>query len=395
MIILNVLLSLLAMPLLVAALYLALLAAASLNARGLVITRPQLRFTFLIPAHNEAAGLQRTLDSLNRVNWPGTMFRVRVVADNCTDATAAVARGAGALVTERNDPDHPGKGQALKLGVAKCLEDSFTDAVVVIDADSTVDGNFLGAMQAHLLRGATVVQARYGVLNPGDGWRTRLMGVALALFHDVRSRGRQALGLSAGLRGNGMCFTRGGLSMVPLQADSLVEDVEQGIILGRAGVVVHHAMETRVLGEMPASRDAAASQRLRWELGRAQLRRIWLKQLWTEAWHNKSAVLADLAADLAMPTLSTVAVLIVLGWSTALILALAGGGLAALAMWSTALVLVVAYIARGVQLSGRGWRAWLDLGAAPLFVAWKLAVLLRNRTLPPTWVRTARVGERT
>lgn len=128
------------------------------------------------------------------------------------------------------------------------------------------------------------------MLNPDDGWRARLMTIALALFHDVRSRGREVLGLSAGLRGNGMCFTREILQRLPPRSTSVVEDVEQGIELGLAGVRVHHAMETRVLGEMPSQAGAAGTQRMRWEHGRALLRRKWLVVLGAEAWKQRNKV---------------------------------------------------------------------------------------------------------
>ncbi len=392
--VLHALLVLLAVPALLASAYLAVLALASLAARPLKVTRPYLRFTFLVPAHNEARGLLRTLDSLHNVAWPPSMARVHVVADNCTDATARIARSVGAVVTERHDVLNLGKGFALAAGVRECLADPFADAVVVIDADSTVDASFLAVMQAHLMRGASVVQSRYGVLNASQGWRPRLMTVALALFHDVRSRGREVLGLSTGLRGNGMCFTREVLVAHPPQSTSLVEDVEQGISLGLAGVLVHHAMETRVLGEMPVSSAAATSQRLRWEVGRAQLRRHWMRQLLRAAWAQKSRVLADLAADLAMPSLTS----LVLGTVVGLVLSVAvavSGPPVALVMWGSACALLALYITRGVQLSGAGWRAWLDLGAAPLFMAWKVALGLRRRVpAPGVWTRTARAGEK-
>ncbi|MBI5493983.1 MAG: glycosyltransferase [Deltaproteobacteria bacterium] len=395
MVSLNLTLIVLAVPVLLLALYLAVLAAASRQARALPPGFPRLQFTFLVPAHDEEKVLARTLESLFAVNWPHNMFRVHVVADNCTDRTADIARRAGASVTERFDAGRRGKGHALAAGFAHCLADPFADAVIVIDADSTVDADFLVAMQAHVESGEQVVQARYGVLNAGAGWRARLMDIALALFHDVRSCGREVLGLSSGLRGNGMCFTREALNRLPPQSTSIVEDVEQGILLGRAGVTVHYALETRVLGEMPRQAAAAGTQRMRWESGRAQLRRRWLATLVAQAWRERSAVLADLALDLAMPPLSSLALIILAGWLAASAVALRGGGPGAWETWSAAALLLLLYVARGVDATGRGWRAWLDLGAAPLFVAWKLALRLRHRgpaALP--WVRTARAGER-
>ena len=98
-----------------------------------------------------------------------------------------------------------------------------------MDADTLVSPNLLRAFAARLDAGAAAVQARYGVRNPDASWRTRLMAIAFALFHDLRSLGRERLGLSAGLRGNGMCFSTRLLREVPHQAFSVVEDLEYGL----------------------------------------------------------------------------------------------------------------------------------------------------------------------
>ena len=176
---------------------------------------------------------------------------------------------------------------------------------------------------------------------------------------------------------------------------SLVEDVEQGIVLGRAGVRVHHAMETTVLGEMPSGAGAAGTQRVRWEQGRVQLRQKWLRNLLNKAWKLKSLMLLDLALDLAMPPFTTLVLLTATAWLAAGAVTLLGGGELAWMMWTAAALLLCFYVAHGVHLSPRGHRAWLDLGAAPLFVGWKVALALQRRAVAPaTWVRTQRVGEK-
>jgi cellulose synthase/poly-beta-1,6-N-acetylglucosamine synthase-like glycosyltransferase len=73
--------------------------------------RPGADVAVLIPAHNESAGIEATLRCLQAQLRAGD--RVLVVADNCDDDTAAVARDAGAEVIERIDAIHRGKGFAL------------------------------------------------------------------------------------------------------------------------------------------------------------------------------------------------------------------------------------------------------------------------------------------
>ncbi|HKY93144.1 MAG TPA: glycosyltransferase, partial [Nevskiaceae bacterium] len=114
----------------------------------------RLRFDILVPAHDEVVVLGRLLESLARLDWPRDQFRILVVADNCTDATATLARDAGAVVIERDDKEHWGKGYALLAGFAASREAGFADAVVVVDADSELSLNFLEACAVRIERGA-------------------------------------------------------------------------------------------------------------------------------------------------------------------------------------------------------------------------------------------------
>ncbi|MFS8068599.1 MAG: glycosyltransferase family 2 protein, partial [Byssovorax sp.] len=232
-----------------------------------------LRFDIVVPAHDEEAGIAATIGSLRALDYPADRYRILVIADNCTDATARVAADAGALVIERQDAAQRGKGYALALAFAQVERDDVADAVVVIDADSLVSPDLLRAFARRFAAGESVLQAAYGGRSPDSSWRSRLMVIALALFHGVRSLGRERLGLSAGLRGNGMGFSREVLRRVPARAFSIVEDVEYGIALAKAGYRVGYVHGAQVLGDMAPPGPAAASQRLRWERGRAALAR--------------------------------------------------------------------------------------------------------------------------
>ena len=225
------------------------------------------RFDVIVPAHNEELGIAATIASLLAVDYPAELRRVVVVADNCQDATAARAREAGAIVLERTDTSKRGKGYALERAFEQSLREGLADAVVVVDADTTVTANLLRAFAVRLSRGAVAAQAEYGVANRTASWRTRLMHIALTLFHCVRSRARERLGVSAGLRGNGMAFACSLLRDVPHDAFSIVEDIEYGIRLGLAGHRVEYAGEAQVFGQMVSTESASRSQRRRWEGG--------------------------------------------------------------------------------------------------------------------------------
>jgi len=369
-----------------------LLVLALLSARNPAPPRStgRLRFDVLVPAHDEAAGIARCVASLRALDWPGDRFRVIVIADNCGDDTAARARAAGAEVWERNDASARGKGHALAYAFARSRAERYAYAVVVVDADTEATPNLLEACAARIEAGAEAIQAHYGVRDPDGSWRARLMAIAYALFHTLRSRARERLGLSCGIRGNGWCVTHALLERAPYRAYSITEDIELGNTLGLAGCRVHYAGEAEVRADAAVSRAEAARQRQRWEGGRYALIRAQAPPLLRAAVARRDRVCLDLALDLLVLPLSWIA-LYDLGLLA--LAALAARVDPALAPWAWlaafAAGCVAVYVARGVALSGRGLRGVLDLAAAPLFVAWKLATLLRPFDRA-TWVPTRR-----
>ncbi len=362
-----------------------------------VTTSRTLRFAFLVPAHNEESGIAATVESLRAVDWPHDRFDVVVVADNCSDGTADVAKAAGARVLVRHNKELRGKGYALELGFAEILKTD-ADAVVVVDADTVVSKNLLAAFATRIEDGALAMQAEYGVRNVAASWRTQLMALALAMFHTLRSNARERLGLSAGLRGNGMCFSRACLTRFPQKAYGLVEDVEQGLALGRGGVRVVAVVDAHVLGEMVSGGKASESQRRRWEEGRAKLKREVLPAVIKDALRTRSLLLLDLAMDLLVPPLSTAAALVAAGLvveAVRVIAVVSAGGAVDLV---TAFALLpaaslVLYVLRGMQLSGLGWKSVVVLAKAPAYVAWKVWLKLRGNNKSDAWVRTAREAE--
>jgi cellulose synthase/poly-beta-1,6-N-acetylglucosamine synthase-like glycosyltransferase len=267
------------------------------------------------------------------------------------------------------------------------------DAVVVVDADTSISDNLLAAFAARLSAGETALQARYGVENPDASWRTCLMAVALAAYHDVRSLGRERLGLSCGLRGNGMCVTTALLAEHPHVASSLVEDVEYGVELGLKGHRVAYVHEARVAGKMVTSSSASVSQRSRWEAGRGAMVSRYLGPLLRRAFGHASPMALDLAFDLLVPPLATVAGVTALGLVLSALLSLhAGYPVGAAIPWLVCSVLLAVHVARGWQLSGTGSRGALALLHVPGYVLWKLRIRLGRGARSTEWVRTAREG---
>jgi cellulose synthase/poly-beta-1,6-N-acetylglucosamine synthase-like glycosyltransferase len=387
---LNLILFALALPATAVSLYLLTFTLLSRAPPAALRSSRRLRFDVIVPAHNEAAVIEGVVASLRKLDWPADGFRVLVVADNCTDATAVLARAAGAEVLERHDTERRGKGYALAFAFQASQAHGWAYAVVVVDADTEVSANLLEAFAARIENGAAAIQAHYGVLNSRASWRTRLMAIAIASFHRVRSRAREWLQLSCGIRGNGWCITHRLLCQVPYRAFSLTEDIEYGIDLGLAGYRVRYADEAHVAAMMVSGELAAGTQRQRWEGGRLQLVRSKTLSLLKAAKGPGGGVCLDLALDLLVLPLSyaaiNVAVLIVVASAATLWKPSMESWLWLGLGCGTSLSL---YVLRGWQLSGVGLRGLVDLSRAPFFVLWKVLLMLRAHK-SSEWVRTKR-----
>ena len=188
--------------------YLLLLALASVYLASPPIRireRPSTRFTIAIPAHDEASVIGATVRRLCALDYPAELFSVHVVADHCSDHTAALARQAGALVHERNEGPRNGKGAAL-MWLFQSILDNSCDAVVIFDADTQVDPCFLCIMDAHLARGAQVIQGQHIIRNPESGWFPALTWAMFLVDNRFQNLGRSNLGWSAKHMGDSICF---------------------------------------------------------------------------------------------------------------------------------------------------------------------------------------------
>jgi cellulose synthase/poly-beta-1,6-N-acetylglucosamine synthase-like glycosyltransferase len=348
------------------------------------------RFAILIPAHNEEALLGRLLDSLRQLDYPPDRATVHVVADNCEDRTADVARTHGANVHERFDRVDASKGFALRWLLQEIRGTGRTyDAFVVLDADSIVSENFLRRMDAYLDAGSLVVQAHYSVLNARETPVATLRYAALAAVHYLRPLGRSVLGLSCGLKGNGMCFAASVLEQFDWRWYTLAEDVEFHLALVAQGIRVHFCPEATVLADMPVTFEQATSQNARWERGRLQLARHHVPSLLIGGlrhgnWLRIDAAIEQLIPPLSVPVAVTLLSLVAgISLHSPLVSALAFGSLAA----------QVGYLIAALAFVRAPLDAYAALCYAPVYIVWKVGVyaraLVSTRSL--RWVRTARV----
>jgi 1,2-diacylglycerol 3-beta-glucosyltransferase len=379
-----------AVPAAGASLYVLAMTVLSARLPPLAPSQRKLRFDVIIPAHNEESVIANVVRSVKQVDWPADQFRVVVVADNCTDATAAIATAEGAHVMQRFDQENRGKGYALDFAFKASRARGWADAVCVIDADAKVSTNLLESYARRFERGEHAVQAHYGVSNTDASWRTRLLSIAKAAFHIVRSRARERLNLSCGIRGNGWAVTHELLERVPYSCFSLTEDLEYGISLGMAGYRVAYADEAHADAEMVSGEKDSRKQRQRWERGRFALVRMKTLPLLRETIRTRSPVTLDLAFDLMVLPLSYVALNVVLLLFIAAVASFKDPQFISWVWLGVACFsALMLHILRGWQLSGAGLQGLVDLARAPFFLIWKLAVMFSGRE-SKEWVRTKR-----
>ena len=338
----------------------------------------------VVPAHNESDGIARTLKNLLAIARSDGATRVVVIADNCTDDTAAIAHSLGARVIERQDDIRRGKGYALDHAFRMLATEGF-GAYVVIDADSVADANLIESLREHFARGAVAVQARYTVLNAERSPRTRLAELALCAINCLRPRGRHALGLSAGILGNGFALRRSVLERVPYTATSVVEDVEYHLRLIESGIRVHFADETTVRGEMPVNDAGRKTQRARWEGGRLRLLMANGIRLGARVGAGNLRLAEPLFDLLLLP----------LGYHALLLLSLLAMPFGWARVVGAAGILVlgghVIVAARIGRLSARGLAS--ALAHLPAYLVWKVAMIgatLSTSRASTRWIRTDR-----
>jgi 1,2-diacylglycerol 3-beta-glucosyltransferase len=371
---------------------LALLAAARPHRGGASAGTPagrEPRVAVLVPAHDEGAGVRATVESLLALDWPRGALDVVVVADNCSDDTAAHAAAAGARVLERRDRQRPGKGRAMAWALARLGEEQRRpDAVVFVDADCTATPNLVRAFAARWGDGARAVQSRYLVANAAASPLTAARAAAFALAADVRSLGKDRLGLSCGLLGTGMGFTWDLLREHPWDAYGLAEDVEHHLALVLAGERVRFADEAAVLSDMPTTSHGAAGQQSRWEAGKAALVRRWTPRLVGAGLRARDPVRVHAGLELLVPPQSLLAGATVASGGAALALGRPGPRRLAGAMAAAQVV----FVAGGMRRAGAPRAAWRGLALAPALVVRKAILYARIAAGrgPREWVRTER-----
>jgi cellulose synthase/poly-beta-1,6-N-acetylglucosamine synthase-like glycosyltransferase len=344
------------------------------------------RAVIVVPAHNEAEVIGGTLASLKEA--AGNRVRILVVADNCTDDTAAIARSAGVDVLERRDPQLRGKGFAIDFARTELRRDP-PDVVLVIDADCRTDRATIEQLINRCAASGHPCQAIYLQAPAPDAPPTvQLSTFAFYVRNVLRQRGLQRLAGRVHLVGTGMAFPWTAFASAALATGNIVEDLELGLELAATGyrpLLVEHAI---VLSDAASERNTV-DQRRRWEGGFLQSARVWAPKLLASSISDRDAGGLWAAVSLMIPPL---ALLLLLDAALLVAVAVLGG-----AAWPfLTLSAAVGFAGVGLVLAwaggGRRFAGWKTMARAPLYVLWKIPMYAGfvRRGAPSEWQRTGR-----
>lgn len=252
------------------------------------------KFMAIIPAHNEEAVVANLVESLKKQDYPKDLYDIYVIADNCTDATAKVAKDAGAIVLKRFDEAHKTKGFALNWFLKQKIEENADyDAFCVFDADNIVDQNFLKAMNKKLCQGENVVQGYRDIKNPRDSWIASGYAIFYWMMNKFYHLARYNLGLSPLINGTGFMVRFDVVKPNGWQTVTLTEDIEFSLINIAKGQKLGWATDAIVYDEQPVHFAQSWSQRSRWTVGHLQCMKHYTKDLANGVKKNKTLMNFD------------------------------------------------------------------------------------------------------
>jgi Glycosyltransferase like family 2 len=347
------------------------------------------RIDILMPAYNEAIGIAATLNTVIPQLAEGD--RLIVIADNCDDQTAAIAKSMGAMVTSRYNLEQQGKGYALAHGLTLISADP-PDVVVMLDSDCMVHPGTVDQIARAAIAQQRPIQALYLLTQPAHpGPKAAVSALAFIVKNWVRPRGLDSLGLPCLLTGNGMAFPWAVINSVSLGTGNIVEDMQLAVDLAIAGHPPKFCVTGQVTGQLPQHQSATVSQRMRWEHGHLKTLLTQVPRLLTAGYQQRRIDLIAMAGDLSVPPLS----LLVMLWVALTAIA---GLMCQLGMpgWPFQLLEL-----EGLGLFSSILVAWHRFGrdrlplqtllAVPLYLLWKIPLYLAFILRPQTrWVRTER-----
>jgi len=349
----------------------------------------QPRLLFLVPAHNEELLIEACVRSVRNLRYPPERFSVVVIADNCADRTAIIARTAGVRCLERHVPAHPGKPRAIAWAMEQLPLGDY-DAVVIVDADTMVDAEFAVELAKAGPLAERAVQGFFDLSNPTESPITRMAAVLATATHRFAYRLKQRSGLNVPLVGNGMAIGTQVLARHGWQAFSICEDWEMYALLTERGVPIVGAPSARLYAQEAQSLRQSSSQRERWTAGRLTV----LAHVGPRLLRSGDVTLRQ-KLD-AVAELSTPGPALHLGIALLLTALAVSGGVpgAPILAWvlCASLIRPIVYTIAALVVQPDPWRTITAFAFLPVYTAWRLGAAVRALRMvgDKPWIRTQR-----
>jgi cellulose synthase/poly-beta-1,6-N-acetylglucosamine synthase-like glycosyltransferase len=347
-------------------------------------------FAVAIPAHNEAGVIGRTVHSILSTSYPNQMLKVFIVADHCSDETAAVAHDHGATVFERREGER-GKGAALSWLFQHILEADFSpDFVVIFDADTCTDPRFFDVMSRRFLDDCSVIQGKHMIRNPQSGWFPSLTWAMFLIEDRYENLGRCNLGLSAKNKGDSIAFRTSVLRQHGW-GEGLTEDFEFRQKLLLQGIRIFYEPGAIGYGDAAQNWREASAQRQRWLRGSYQASRKHDRQMLVQGIRSRNWAMIDGALHAILPAYSTLSMLSSVFLASSIILRswlwdwIPWG-------WAALFSLLFLFPLLNLAFDRAPLRAFLVILSGPVFIVWRtwLGIYSRFIRRQVEWVRTPR-----
>ena len=346
----------------------------------------------LIPAHNESSVIIGSIRSIKPQIRAAD--RLIVVADNCTDDTASIARSEGADVIERFDDARRGKGFALDYGVHYLRSDP-REVVIIVDADCVVDSGAVDRLANDCAVTGRPVQALYLMRAlSGASLGSRIAEFAFIMKNRIRPIGLQNMGLPCQLMGTGMAFGWGIIRDAPLATAHITEDLALGIAMARVGAAPVFCQDARVTSTFARDSVSSSSQRMRWEHGHLHLMLKEGPRLLGQGFLHRDKDMIGMAADLCVPPLALLGMAVSLGCVAALVSFIEFGWALPGVVAGSSLVCLLGAVGLAWLGFGRELLSPANLAFAGIYAILKIPVYAKFIVKRQTeWIRSARDGK--